>query len=74
MKRSDMIAKMAGDFRGAANLGSELAIFNYVLTRMEEAGIRMTGEPNRTQRVLAIMDDECPTCIYSGWELEDEKE
>ena len=39
MKRSEMVNKMVGHFRGAQNLGNEKAIFSYILDKMEEAGM-----------------------------------
>ena len=44
MKRSEMVDKMIGHFRGAQNLGNEKAIFSYVLNKMEEAGMEYIND------------------------------
>ena len=40
MKRSEMVNKMVGHFRGAQNLGNEKAIFSYILDKMEDVGMK----------------------------------
>ena len=55
MEKIEMVEKMIGHFRGSQNLGSEKAIFGYILDRMVEAGML---PPNKEEY------DRSLDCIY----------
>lgn len=75
MKKSEMVEKMRGHFRGAQNLGSETAIFNYILDRMIEAGML---PPDSYPSFMSLGEYPTNQAISTKkrwkWEDEDEEE
>jgi len=80
MKKSEMVDKMIGHFRGAQNLGSNKAIFNYILDKMLEVGMlpphKYIGtEQDDLMGCMCMRGDSCLVCNPPGcydWEPEDD--